>query len=218
MSHARAASVAATRSFVTPASADTTTIGSSFCRSATISMAFATRCASPTEVPPNLMMITAARSQKALRLQQLRIQDRCAGGAADRVVHESHHAEIEQRAGAEPAHGDAHAALAVAIEARLRAIVSVQVVDRLARSGRKSQRLRLAAEVVDRLAELIEIHEISAAQPHGDGHQMSIDRRHAVHLRRDAERRVDESFAVPSAQDLLRLRLDLLFFATTDVG
>src|SRR2546426_11648313 len=167
MSHARAASVAATRSFVTPARAETTTIGSSFCRSATISMAFATRCASPTEVPPNLMMITAAlptckRSQQPLGLQQLRIQDRCAGGAADRVVHESHHAEIEQRTGAEPAHGDAHAALAVAIEARLRAIVSVHVVDRLARSGRKSQHLRLAAEVVNRLPELIEIHKISA--------------------------------------------------------
>ena len=65
-SQARAASVAATSSFVTPASADTTTIGFKCRRSATISIAFATRCASPTDVPPNLMMITAT----LIRLRQ----------------------------------------------------------------------------------------------------------------------------------------------------
>ena len=46
---------------VTPESAETTTIGFRCRRSATMSMAFATRSASPTEVPPNLMTIMATR-------------------------------------------------------------------------------------------------------------------------------------------------------------
>src|SRR6187549_2555413 len=112
---AHAASLAATRSFVTPESAETTTIGFSARRSATMSIAFATRSASPTEVPPNLMTIIARFSQHPPRLQQLRVQHGCAGGAADGVVHERHHAEVEDGAGAEAADADGHAVLAVAI-------------------------------------------------------------------------------------------------------
>src|SRR5437868_1355319 len=137
MSHCRAASVAATRSFVTPANAETTTIGNCDFRSATMSIAFATRCASPTEVPPNLMTIMARpraessrlsvlgsqkpfgqpttdnrqRSQQPLRLEQLRIQDRHSRGAANGVVHQRDHPKIEQRARTEPADRDAHPSL-----------------------------------------------------------------------------------------------------------
>src|SRR5579859_2566155 len=158
MSHAFAASLAATSSFVTPASAETTTIGFRSRRPATMSIAAATRSASPTEVPPNLMTImrpsSALRapsprergegllgprpaqrgeggrrpgegqaSQQPLRLQQLRVEDRCAGGAANRVVHQRDHADVEQRAWTEPADRYAHAVLAVSIEARLGAII-----------------------------------------------------------------------------------------------
>src|SRR6266508_6362633 len=183
MSHARAASLAATRSFVTPASAETTTIGNCTFRSATMSIAFATRCASPTEVPPNLTMIMTRcsllvlrcscgvrsaqheqratkneePSQQAPRLEQLRIQDRRAGRAANRVVHQRDHAQIQQRTGAQPPDRDAHPALAIAIEPRLRAIVTVDVVQRLTRRRRQMQMLRLPSEIVDRLAHLIEI-------------------------------------------------------------
>src|SRR5438046_8707000 len=111
-SHARAASLAATRSFVTPLSAETTTIGCCSLRSATMSIAFATRCASPTEVPPNLMTIMAGlygerrtaygeRSQEPLGLEKFGIQDRRAGGASDGVVHQRDHSEIAQRPWAE---------------------------------------------------------------------------------------------------------------------
>src|SRR5205807_9294794 len=123
---AHAASVEATRSLVTPASAETTTIGSRSRRSATMSMALATRCASPTEVPPNLMTIMigcalrvarcalrppsplATRnrqlSQQSLRLQQLRVEQRGAGGPANGVVHQRHHPVVEDGAGTEAAH------------------------------------------------------------------------------------------------------------------
>ena len=45
---------------------------------------------------------------------------------------------------------------------------------------------------------------------------MTVDRRHAIHLCGDAERRIDELFAVPAAEDLARLGLDLLLFAASD--
>src|SRR5512132_1605231 len=95
---AHAASLAATRSLVTPASAETTTIGSRCLRSETISIAFATRSASPTDVPPNLMTIMDELSQQSPRLQELRVQNRGSGGAANRVVHERDHAQVENRA------------------------------------------------------------------------------------------------------------------------
>src|ERR1700694_3820854 len=163
MSDDRAASVAATRSFVTPASAETTTIGCRSRRSATMSMALATRSASPTEVPPNLMTITARLppgsqlavgssqsicvddcelrtancelSQKSLRLKQFGVQNGRSGGAADGVVNKCDHAQVEQRAGTQPPDGDAHAAFPIAIESRLRSIVARDVVQRLPRCG-----------------------------------------------------------------------------------
>src|SRR5438552_2247991 len=144
MSHCRAASVAATRSFVTPANAETTTIGNCDFRSATMSIAFATRCASPTEVPPNLMTIMARpraarlplavgrwpwvgfygeqrtangeRSQQPLRLEQLRIQDRHSRGAANGVMHQRDHPEVEQRARTQAADRDAHSMFAIAVQ------------------------------------------------------------------------------------------------------
>src|SRR5260370_36864912 len=46
---------------------------------------------------------------------------------------------------------------------------------------------------------------------------MSVDGRNAIHLRRDAERRVDEAIVFPPAENLSRLRLDLLLLAAADV-
>src|ERR1043165_1051899 len=239
-SRRRAASVAATRSFVTPASAETTTIGLRGCRSATISMAFATRSASPTLVPPNLMTIIATLSplrhpeprrrrrissaeilrcaqddgysQEPFRFQQLRVQQRRPRRAAYRVVDERDHADVKQRARTDAADADGHAALAVAVEARLRAVGLLEDVDRMFRRAREPQLLRDAAEVAQRLLDLVDRRHVVAHRER-DRHQMAVDRRHAVRLRGDAHRRVDEALAVPRAEDLARLDLDLLFLA-----
>src|SRR5436190_4012758 len=223
-SHARAASLAATRSFVTPLSAETTTIGCCSLRSATMSIAFATRCASPTDVPPNLMTIMMAGSQLAvrgsrsppncqprtadcelsqesLRFQQLSIEQRRACRAADGVVHQGDHAQIEDRAWTETPDGDAHAALPIAIESRLRTIRLADVVQRLVRRRRQPQVLRLAAEVVDRFADVIEIHT-RVPQLHRDRHQVTVDHCHAIHLRGNAERCVDKLSVFQFAEDL----------------
>src|SRR5436190_10361418 len=239
-----AASDASTRLFVTPESAETTTIGLRCLRSATISIAFATRSASPTEVPPNLMTIIAAArpdgrwqmadgpatrvallpsaichppsvaSQQSPRLQQLRVEDRRARGAANRVVHERDHAQVEHVARAEAADADGHAALAIAIEPRLRTVGRVDVVQRMFGREWKSERLRLAAERLDRCAHVFNRRMV--AQLHGDRHQMSVDRRDAIHLRGDRHLRVDVMRAVPLAEDLARLFLDLVFLAAAD--
>src|SRR5438445_957572 len=240
MSQARAASLAATRSFVTPASADTTTIGFFSRRSATMSIAFATRCASPTDVPPNLMTImtrwplavgrwpwplllgerrtaNGELSQQPLRFQQLRIQNRRTRGAANRVVHQRDHPQIEQRTRTEAADRDAHAVFAIAIEARLRAIISIDIMQRLPRRRWQPQVLRLSTKIVDRFAHLLNIHEIAIAKAKRDRHQMAVDRRNAIHLCRDAERCVDELILFEPAEDFARLRFDLALFAAADV-
>src|SRR2546428_5295134 len=240
MSQARAASLAATRSFVTPASAETTTIGFFSRRSATMSIAFATRCASPTEVPPNLMTImtrwplavgrwpwpllfgerrtaNGQLSQQPLRLEQLGVQDRRTRGAANRVVHQRDHPQIEQRTRTQAADRDAHAMFAIAIEARLRAIISIDIMQRLPRRRWQSQVLRLSTKIVDRFAHLLNIHEIAIAKAERDRHQMAVDRRNAIDLCRDAERRVDELIIFEAAENLARLRFDLPLFAAADV-
>src|SRR5437763_1921378 len=220
MSPSHAASLQATRSLVTPASAETTTIGSRSRRSATMSIAFATRCASPTEVPPNLitiMMSYALRvarcasrptsqlaprysqpSQHPLRLEQLRVQQRGACGTSDRVVDERDHPIVEDRIGTQPSHAHRHAALAVAVEARLRAVGRVDVVDRMRRRGGKTQLLRLAAKLAHGVNDLRAAGRLP--QLHRHRHQMPVDGRHAVGLRGDADRRGNEALPVPPSE------------------
>src|SRR5258708_5694612 len=229
---ARAASVAATRSLVTPANAETTIIGLRSRRSATMSIAFATRLASPTDVPPNLMTImdgfrltvascqlrrhsafsrsplrttaptrqpaagnrqpsTAHRppsSQQPLCFEQLRVEDGCSGRASDRVVHKRHHPQVEQWTWTEAADRDAHPVLPVAVQARLRAVVSIDIVNRRFRRGRETEPLRLTAELLDHPAYFVEIVEIPAQQSERDRHQMPADGGYPIHLRGDAKR------------------------------
>ena len=86
---------------------------------------------SPTEVPPNFMTITAAgRGPAAARALRMAAP----GGAADRVVDEGLELQVEQRVVAHAAHRHRHAALAVAVEPRLRPVVGGQDVDGLPRA------------------------------------------------------------------------------------
>src|SRR5688500_11356155 len=96
-----------------------------------------------TEVPPNWMTIMPAVSRKeALRLEDFGIQDGGARRAADRVVDEGDHAQVEDRAGADSSDGDRHAVLPLAIEARLRAPRLVDEMDRPFGGGGEAEPLR----------------------------------------------------------------------------
>ena len=75
-----------------------------------------------------------------------------------------------------------------------------------------------APKVVDGLAKLLEIHHAVVAQTDGDRHQMSVNGRHTIRLRGNAERRVDKALAIPSSENLARLGFDLLLFAASDIG
>ena len=63
------------------------------------------------------------RFQLAQTSQQFGIQDGCAGCAANRVVREHSELPVEHLAGTQATHGDGHAVAAIAIQARLRAVV-----------------------------------------------------------------------------------------------
>src|ERR1043165_5656038 len=222
-SPALAASVAAMSWLVMPESAETTTIGRRCCRLATMPTALATRSASPTEVPPNLMTITDASpalrmqnaeckmqngcasnsafcilhsafrpSQQSPRLQQLRVEQRSAGGSTNRVVDERDHADVKKGARADAADADGHAAFAVAVEARLRTVGLVEDVDRLFWRAWEVELLRDAFEAAQRLFDLVERRHV-VAHGEGDHHEVAVDRRHTVGLRGDAHRRVDEA-------------------------
>src|SRR5262245_40808859 len=112
---------------VAPESADTTTTGP---RQSRPSGWTATWRPAPTlprgrsaaDVPPNFMTIMKKpeSSQHALGLHQLGIEDRRAGGTADRVVSERDELVREHRTGTDASDGDRHAIAKIRVEARLR--------------------------------------------------------------------------------------------------
>ena len=89
-------------------------------------------CSAGCRIHTRLASASCSAASSSPSLQQLGVQQRRSRGAANGVVHERDHAEVEQRAGAQAADRDGHAALAVAVEPRLRAVGQVDVVDRLA--------------------------------------------------------------------------------------
>src|SRR4051812_19408884 len=110
---------------VTPASADTTTIGLRSRRDPTIPAARVIASASPTDVPPNLRTITGAGSTgsgEAARQKELGVQYRCAGGPADDVVPRHDELDVEKRVGSHPTERDGHAAAGADVESGLRPV------------------------------------------------------------------------------------------------
>src|SRR5919198_3964739 len=88
------------------------------------------------EPPPGLWDprdLPAQPSQQPLAMHQFRVEDRDAGGAADRVVAERDELVVEDRTGTQPSDRDGHAAAAIDVERRLRPVALAQVHDRLRR-------------------------------------------------------------------------------------
>jgi hypothetical protein len=105
--------------------------------------------ADSTELPPNFMTII---SEHSFRMHELGIQYGRAGGSANGVVAQGDELVIQHRAGAQTAHEGRHAALALGIFARLRAVGLFHINDGLRRRAGKLALLRHGGEVIEGVA------------------------------------------------------------------
>jgi dGTPase len=117
---------------------------------------------------------------------------------------------------ADAPHRDGHAVLAVAIEARLRAVTARKHMDGPKRCRGQAQLLGFATERRQGLRGLG--GRDRALEAKEQGHRMTVGDRHTVYRCRDVELCVPEGSIGEVAQDLERLALDLLLLAPADVG
>ena len=116
----------------------------------------------------------------------------------------------EHRVPRDAAHGDAHAATRVAVEAGLRAVRLVAHDDRARGGRREPQLLRQRRERREGLAQLRDVGV--ALQPDAHRGHVAVHDVHAMALGADHERGRLDPAAVQPAEDFARLALDLLFF------
>src|SRR4051812_40429946 len=86
------------------------------------------------------------RSQERLPMHQFGVQDRGAGGTADRVVAERDELVVEHRTRTQATYRHGHAAVATRVERRLGPILFGEIDERLRRRRRQPELLRSAAE------------------------------------------------------------------------
>ena len=103
-----------------------------------------------------------------------------------------------------------HAAFGVAVEDRLRAVGTVEDVDRTYRSGGELELLGSPAELAHRV--LHQLRRRRPAEPQAHGLGVAVADRNTIAMRREREAGVDEALPIPCAEELLRLLLHLLFF------
>src|SRR5215831_4680499 len=147
-------------------------------------------------------------------MHQLGVQNRRACRAADRVVAERDELEVEYRAGAQPSDRHGHAAVAIDIERRLRTVPLLEIHDWLRRGGRKLKLLRPSAEAVERVDQGVGCDLLIELRGNGDG--MPVLHRHTRGRRADDNRIRLDGAALELPENLLRLRLELLFFAVDE--
>src|SRR5687767_5002467 len=121
-------------------------------------------------------------AKASLGEEQLRVQDRRAGGAADRVVTEHDELEAEDRVLAHAPDDRGHPPLRVAVEHGLRAVRLVADDDRTLRSARELELLRPAAELAQRALHVVHGWRPSQADADrlgvavADAHAVAVDR------------------------------------------
>src|SRR5205807_9311063 len=113
--------------------------------------------ASWTEVPPNFITSIGAPPsiEIALSFEQFRVEQRRAGSAANRVVGEHGELPVQDTAGAKAADAGGHSRTAVDVEARLWAIVSVQIKDGMLGSAGQVEVLGFSAEFLPDADDLV---------------------------------------------------------------
>src|SRR5687767_10437690 len=108
-------------------------------------------------------------AKASLREEQLRVEDRGAGGAADRVVAEDDELVAEDRILANTPDHRGHAALRVAVEDRLRTVRLVAHDDRVLWRARQLQLLRTTGELAQRALHARHRGRAAEADAHGLG-------------------------------------------------
>ena len=158
------------------------------------------------------LSLAAANFVKPLRVHQLGVQNRRAGGAANRIVSQRDELGVHHRALAQAADGDRHAAAEVRIEPRLRPVRFLHHDDRRLRRARQPQLLRLAAKLAHRLGDRVDRGLLLERHRHRD--RVAVDHRHAIGVRAD-----DRGYGArpPSLPRIFSVsRLHLLFFAADE--
>src|SRR5579875_114612 len=148
------------------------------------------------------------------RMHQLGIQHGGSGGAADGVVAQSDELVIENGAGAEAADEGRHAALALGIAARLRAVVFAHIDDGPRGRAGEMAFLRHAAEAVISGMQLG--HGRLSGKLYRDGNRMTVNDRDAVAVRAHHGRERLDVVAPKFAQNFLRFLLHF-FLLPADV-
>src|SRR5262245_50333698 len=141
-------------------------------------------------------------------MHQLSVEDRRAGGAANRVVAERDELEVQHRARAQTADGHRHAVVAIGVEHRLRPILLVEVHDRMGRRRWQIEFLRLAFEGGPRVENRAGLRRGLEADRNRS--RMTVLNADARRLRADHDWMRLDAIAREAAENLLRLRLDLL--------
>src|ERR1019366_4883285 len=158
--------------------------------------------------------LRASLVEHPFRMHQLGIQYGSAGRAADGVVAEHDEFVVENMAGAQAPHEGGHAALALRILARLRAVGLVHIDDGARRRAGQIALLGHAAETFQRLTQVSLARLRGKCHRHGFG--VAIHHGDAVAVRAHLGGQRSDVVAREIAQDLLRFHLHLLFFAADE--
>ena len=152
----------------------------------------------------------------ALCLEQLRAENAAAGRAADGVVGQAHELPVKEAVGAEPADGDAEAALVIHIQLNLGTVVLFEVLDEVLRSVGEVEFLGKAAEGAELLDQRFLVNFF--AEVDKGGRRVTVQDRHADALAGDLQAvRGHDHTVLNVAEHAEGLTLALLLLAA-DVG
>ena len=146
--------------------------------------------------------------------EQFGVQQRGTGGAAHQIVREQREFHVQDGALANAADDGGHAVAGVDVAPRLRTIFFVEHDDRIANGGGQRSERGVDFKRAERFAYFVERSDFF--QREADAFKVALEDCHAVAMRAYAQTGVDETSAIPAAQQFLRLAFHFLFFATDE--
>src|SRR5580698_11310904 len=158
-------------------------------------------------------VLSAPRNESASR-EQFGVQERSACRSSDEIVREQSQLDVEQRAFTHASDDGSHAVAGVDVAPRLRAIVVVDNFDGMTKRRRQRGNFGIDLKVAQRFAHFLGRRDFL----HADAYalKVTIEHRHAIAVRAQAEARINKTPTVPATEKLLRLGLELFFFAADE--
>ena len=127
--------------------------------------------------------------------------------------------DVEQRAFADAANYGGHAVSGVNVASGLRAIVGFEDMDGMTDGGRQRGEFGVDFKIAQSFADFFQASNFFQAD--GNALEMAFENGNAIAVGAEAEAGVDETRAIPFAEEFLGLRLHFFFFAAdegNDVG